>query len=179
MLKLQGNTIYLAVLEKEHCQILWEAYEYDETQMTEPLNIGHSVAKADDWFNEIQRLQGDKNVRLGIFLPDGTVIGDVALQDIDWRNRSCSVGLGIQKIEHRSKGYGSEAVRLMLAYGFNNLGLNRIWANTLETNIGAQKSLENVGFILEGRSRKAEYFAGRYFDKLHFGLLRDEDNEQN
>ena len=179
MLKLQGKTIYLAALEKEHCQILWEAYEYDETRMTEPLNIGHSVTKADDWFNEIQRLQGDKNVRLGIFLPDDTVIGDVALQDINWRNRSCSVGLGIQKIEHRSKGYGSEAVRLILAYGFNNLGLNRIWANTLESNIGAQKSLENVGFILEGRSRKAEYFAGRYFDKLHFGLLRDEYNEQN
>ena len=179
MLILQGKTIYLATLEKEHCQTLWDAYEYDETQITEPLNIGHSVTKADDWFNEIQRLQGDKNVRLGIFLPDGTVIGDVALQDIDWRNRSCSIGLGIQEIGHRSKGYGSEAVRLMLAHGFNNLGLSRIWANTLESNIGAQKSLEKVGFVLEGRSRKAEYFAGRYFDKLHFGLLRDEYNEQN
>jgi len=91
VLKLQGKTIYLTVLEKEHCQILWDAYEYDEDQMTEPLNIGHSVIKIDNWFDEIQRLQGNKNVRLGIFLPDGSVIGDVALQDIDWRNRSCSV----------------------------------------------------------------------------------------
>ena len=179
MLKLQGKTIYLSTLEKEHCHVLWDSFEYDEKQMTEPLNIGHSATKADDWFNEIQRLQGDKNVRLGIFLPDGIVIGDAALQDIDWRNRSCSIGLGIQKIEHRSVGYGSEAVRLMLAHGFNNLGLNRIWANTLESNVGAQKSLEKVGFVLEGRSRKVEYFAGRYFDKLHYGLLRDEYNEQN
>lgn len=178
MLKLQGEKVYLAALEKEHCQILWEAFEYDEKHRTEPLSIGHSVTKADGWFEEIQRLQGDRNVRLGIFLPDGTVIGDVALQDIDWRNRSCSVGLGIQKIEHRSKGYGSEAVGLMLEYGFNNLGLNRIWANTLEPNIGAQKSLEKAHFVLEGRSRKAEYFAGRYFDKIHYGLLRDEYNEK-
>ena len=178
MLKLQGEKIYLATLEKEHCRILWEAFEYDEKQLTEPLNIGHSITKADDWFDEIQRLQGNRNVRLGVFFPDGTVIGDVALQDIDWRNRSCSIGLGLQKIEHRSKGYGGEAVRLILEYGFNNLGLNRIWADTLESNIGAQKSLEKAHFRLEGRSRKAEYFAGRYFDKLHYGLLRDEYNEK-
>lgn len=178
MLKLQGEKIYLAALEKEHCRTLWEAFEYDSDNMTEPMNIGHSVVKADEWFDEIQRLQGNRNVRLGVFLPDGAVIGDVALQDIDWRNRSCSVGLGIQMIEQRSKGYGSEAVRLMLEYGFNNLGLHRIWANTLESNLGAQRSLEKTGFILEGRSRKAEYFAGRYYDKLHYGLLREEYNEQ-
>lgn len=173
MLQLKGKTIYLAALEKEHCKTLWETYGYDSDNMTEPLNIGHSVTKADDWFNEIQQLQGDKNVRLGVFLLDGTVIGDVALQNIDWRNRSCSIGLGIQKIENRSKGYGSEAVVLMLDYGFNNLGLNRIWANTLEPNVGARKLLEKTGFALEGCSRKAVYFAGRYFDKLHYGLLRD------
>ena len=178
MIKLQGESVYLATLEKEHCQILWEAFEYDEKNITEPLNIGHSVEKADDWFNEIQRLQGDGNVRLGIFLQNGKVIGDVALQDIDWRNRSCSIGLGIQMIEHRSKGYGSEAVRLMLEHGFNNLGLNRISANTLDANIGAQRMLKKLGFSKEGCSRNAVYFAGRYFDKLHYGFLRDEYNEK-
>lgn len=179
MLKLQGENIYLATLEKEHCQKLWESFEYDADALTEPLNIGHSSVKADDWFDEIQRLQGNKNVRLGIFLLNNEVIGDVALQDIDWRNRSCSVGIGIQQIKHRSHGYGSEAVRLMLEHGFNNLGLHRIWANTLESNIGAQRALEKVGFKNEGRSREAEYFAGRYFDKLHYGLLREEYNKKD
>lgn len=106
MLRLQGESVYLTTLEKEHCQILWEAFEYDEKNITESLDIGHSIEKAVDWFNEIQRLQGDRNVRLGIFL----------------RNRSCSIGLGIQMIEYRSKGYGRESVRLMLEHGFNNLG---------------------------------------------------------
>lgn len=62
-------------------------------------------------------------------------------------------------------------------HGFNNLGLNRIWANTLELNIGAQRLLERLGFSKEGCSRKAVYFAGRYFDKLHYGFLRDEYND--
>lgn len=95
MSKLQGKTIYLTTLEKHHCKILWESYEYDEKQITQQLNVGHSATKADIWFDEIQELQGKKNVRLGIFLLDDTVIGDVALQNIDWRNRSCSIGLGI------------------------------------------------------------------------------------
>ncbi|HAA26251.1 MAG TPA: hypothetical protein DCE11_09100 [Ruminiclostridium sp.] len=56
--------------------------------------------------------------------------------------------------EHRSKGYGTEAVMLMLDYGFNNLRIERITANTLEHNTGAQRSLEKCGFVLEGRERR-------------------------
>lgn len=48
MLTLRGENIYLSTLEKNHCQILWEANEYDVLNMTEPLNIGHSIVKADD-----------------------------------------------------------------------------------------------------------------------------------
>lgn len=176
MLKLIGNEIYLAVLEKEHCRQIWDDFEYDFDQMTEPLNIGHSRSKADEWFDEIQRDQGKKHIRLGVFLLDGLVIGDVALQDIDWRNRSCSVGLGISKSEHRSKGYGTEAVRILLEYGFNNLGLERITARTLEQNIGARRSLEKNGFIREGIERKAVYFAGRRWDRLYYAILREEYN---
>ena len=90
MLRLPSDNIYLAALEKEDCRKLWEDYEYDFQSATEHLNIGHSNTKADSWFEEIQQDQGIKHIRLGIFLLDGIVIGDVALQDIDWRNRSCS-----------------------------------------------------------------------------------------
>lgn len=173
-MKLKGKKIYLDVLEKEDCKRLWDDFEYDFEHLTEPLNIGHSVTKADAWFDEIQKDQGNRNIRLGIFLIDGSVIGDVALQEIDWKNRSCSIGLGIAKMSNRGKGFGSEAVRLLLDYGFNNIGLERIWANTLEQNKGAQCSLINNGFTLEGKERQAVYFAGKRWDRYHYGLLRDE-----
>jgi len=83
MLKLLGESVYLAVLEREHCKKLWDDFEYDYDSMSETLNIGHSNSKADLWFDEIQNDQGNKNIRLGVFLSDGTVIGDIALQDID------------------------------------------------------------------------------------------------
>ena len=173
-MKLQGEKIYLAMLERKDCKTLWNDFEYDFDNPTEEFNIGHSDEKADDWFDEIQKLQGSRNVRLGIYLNDGTVIGDVALQDIDRVNRKCSVGIGIAKIENRSKGYGREAVKLMLDYGFKYLGMERITANTLEINKGAQKVMERLGFTLEGRERKAIYLNGNKYDRLCYGILKEE-----
>jgi len=174
MMKLQGKNVYLAMLAREDCYALWENYEYDESCPAEELRIGHSPEKAYQWYDEIQQLQGERNVRLGIFLNDGSVIGDIALQDMDRVNRCCSVGMGIAKLEHRGRGYGQEAVRLMLDYGFTRLGMERITANTLDLNTGARRSLERCGFVLEGRERRAVYLNGEMHDRLCYAILREE-----
>jgi RimJ/RimL family protein N-acetyltransferase len=176
MVKLSGEKVILATLEREHCRKIWEETEYDFTNPTEPWNIGHSAEKADEWFDDIQKQQGNSNIRLGIFLPDGTVIGDIALQDIDWRNRSCSLGYGLSKLEYRNKGYATDAAKTLLEYGFNHLGFERISSSTQENNIGSQRVLEKCGFTLEGRERKAKYFLGKRHDRLIYGLLREEYN---
>lgn len=173
-MRLQGKDIYLAVLERKDCKILWNDFEYDFDNPSEEFNIGHSEEKSDDWFEDIQSLQGKVNVRLGIFLNDGTVIGDVALQNIDRHNRKCSVGIGIAKISNRLKGYGKQAIKLMLDYGFNYLGMERITANTLEINIYSRKALEKCGFVLEGTERKAVYLNGNKYDRLNFAVLKEE-----
>jgi RimJ/RimL family protein N-acetyltransferase len=179
MVKLQGKKIYLGTLEKENCKKLWEEFEYDFENITEQLNIGHSIEKSDEWFDQIKKDQGNSHIRLGIFLNNGTIIGDIALQDIDTKNRSCSIGMGLSKIEYRIKGYGKEAVKLILEYGFNNYGLERVSSNTLEINIPAQKSLEKMGFKLEGKERKAVYFGGKRYDRYVYGLLAEEYRNEN
>ena len=172
MLKLQAKDIYLTTLERADCKRIWQDYEYDFDHPSELLNLGHSAEKADVWFDEMQRDQGSKMVRLGIFLNDGTPIGDVALQDIDKGNRSCTLGMGITKLAYRGRGYGKQAVGLLLDYGFNQMGLDRISASTLEHNIAGQKSLEKLGFVLEGRERQAVYLFGRRYDRLKYGMLK-------
>jgi len=175
MVKLQGEGLYLAALERRDCRKLSEDAEHDFANPAEPLRVGHSVEKSDEWFDEIQkRLREKTAVELGIFLDDGTVIGDVALQDIDFANRSCSVGMGIAKIENRGKGYGGRALRLIVEYGFFEMGMERISADTLDANVSARKSLERLGFALEGCERKAAYFGGKKRDRLRFGLLAEE-----
>ena len=144
-MKLQEGDIYLDTLSREDCKTLWNDFEYDFDHPTEELNLGHSDEKANEWFDEIQKLQGNSNVRLGIFKNDGTVIGDVALQNIDRINRKCSIGMGIAKIENRSKGYGYQAAMLIMNYGFKYLkGLKPI----LWTLISGRRSLlKNAGSL--------------------------------
>lgn len=174
MVKLSGETIYLAALERADCRKLYEDFEFDFENQTETLHIGQSVEKSDDWYEDIQKSMFEKHIRLGIFKMNGDVIGDVALQDIDWQNRSCSLGMGMAKIENRNRGYGKQAVKLMLEYAFNNLGLERVTASTLDINISAQKSLEKLGFTLEGRERKAVIIGGARRDRLSYAMLRED-----
>lgn len=173
-MKLQETDIYLDTLSREDCRRLWCDFEYDFYNPTEELNLGLSEEKAENWFDEIQELQGNRNVRLGIFKNDNTVIGDVALQDIDRVNRKCSVGMGMAKKENRGKGYGRQAVMLMLNYGFRYLGMERITANTLDLNAGAQRLLEKCGFTLEGRERRSVYMNSEMHDRLNYAILKEE-----
>ena len=171
---LNGKDIVLAALTREDCRKIWEETEFDFAHPTEVPILGQSSENADKWFDEIQKDQGNRHVRLGICLKDGRVIGDVALQDIDRQNRSCSVGMGIARAQDRGKGYGKQALALILDYGFGILGLERIWASTSDLNAAAQECLINGGFTLEGTERHALWLLSAYHDRLIFGILREE-----
>jgi RimJ/RimL family protein N-acetyltransferase len=179
MVKLNGERIYLGTLEKEHYKKLREEFEYDFENITDQLDIGQSIEKTDEWFEQIKKEQGNSHVWLGIFLNNGTIIGNIHLHDIDKKNRSCYIGMKFSKLEYRNKGYGKEAVKLILEYGFNIYGMERISATTLETNISAQKSLEKSGFKLEGTERKAVYIGGKRLNKYRYGLLVEEYRNKN
>lgn len=173
MVTLQGKGCYLAALEREDCRKIWRDTEYDFTHPVEPFSFG-SAESADAWFEEIERLQNRQNIRLGIFLPGGEVVGDAALQEIDYYHRTASVGVGLAKLAHRGKGYGSQATRLLLMYGFCQLGLERITAATLDVNTIAQRALLTCGFTLEGTERSAVYFNAERHDRLHYAVLAAE-----
>ena len=71
-------------------------------------------------------------------------------------------------------GYATDAVRTLVAYGFEHLDLHRAWASTLAHNTAARRVLEKCGFRREGVDREAVYIAGRRHDSLRYGLLRTE-----
>lgn len=174
MIELRGEKIILHTLEREHCRELWEAYEPADPVPTEPLNPGLSVEGADKWFEQIQAKQGKEQVYLGVFTPDGEVIGDIQLSNIDWRHRTASIGLSIARRADRGRGYGRDATVTLLRYAFRHLDLHRVSAAIATHNAAAQRVLETCGFVQEGRARGAIYCAGRRYDQLGYGLLREE-----
>jgi RimJ/RimL family protein N-acetyltransferase len=176
MIELRGKRVVLRTLEREDCRALWAAYEPEEPAPTEPLNPGLSVEGAERWFEEMQAKQGKEQLYLGIW-HDDELVGDAQLAEIDWRHRTATVGAGIAKRSQRGKGYGSDATRTLARYAFDELDLYRLNAATHEANVGAQKALTRCGFVLEGRQREAIRAAGRRWDRLLYGLLRDEAPE--
>jgi RimJ/RimL family protein N-acetyltransferase len=126
MVKLTGERVYLAALERAHCRTLVEDFEYDFENPAEPLDICCSLEDAENWYDDIRRdIVLGKHIRFGVFLLSGTVIGDAALQNIDQKNRKCDIGLGFSKIEYRNRGYGAEAVMLALEYALTEATARR------------------------------------------------------
>jgi [ribosomal protein S5]-alanine N-acetyltransferase len=76
--------------------------------------------------------------------------------------------------DHWGLGYATEAARAIVAFGFTELKLHRIWSWCVADNVGSANVLRKVGMQPEGRLRENEWYKGRYWDTLLFGVLDTE-----
>jgi RimJ/RimL family protein N-acetyltransferase len=102
------------------------------------------------------------------------IIGVIGCYDIIWTSGVATFFIGIGDSNNAGKGNGSEAIKLFLDYGFNELNLYRIQLNVIEYNEKAIKVYERIGFKREGTYRKFVLREGKRFDLYLYGLLRDE-----
>jgi RimJ/RimL family protein N-acetyltransferase len=107
-------------------------------------------------------------------LEDDCLIGFVVLHSIGWSNQSAMLTIGIGDPAYRSRGYGRDALRLILNYAFNELNLYRVGLTVMAYNAAAIRAYERAGFTREGAARSAVQRAGARHDLLYFGILRDE-----
>lgn len=75
---------------------------------------------------------------------------------------------------HWGNGYATEAASTMVAYGFEELRVHRVSSWCIADNVRSARVLEKLGLRLEGRLRQKEFFKGRWWDHLVFGMLEDE-----
>ena len=109
---------------------------------------------------------------------DDRLIGKAAVQWIEWTNGNGFLQLGIGAAEERHKGYGTQALRLLLRFAFAELNLFRVSAIVPEYNEGAIALLKKFGFVQEVCRRQSLERDGRRWDLLVFGLLYDEWRNQ-
>ncbi len=103
----------------------------------------------------------------------GENVGVVNLNSVDERNGTFSIGMQIDR-DHRGKGYGTAAMRLVLRYAFFERRLHKYNGSVLEGNIPSATMLKKVGCREEGRRRQTVYTDGRYWDEILYGLTYDE-----
>ena len=105
---------------------------------------------------------------------DDKHIGNVALDNINYINRTAELTIVIGDKSCWRKGWGKEASRLICDHGFFVLNLNRIACGTFESNVGMRNLAQYLGMIEEGRRRLAVYKLGRYVDVIEYGVLKEE-----
>jgi RimJ/RimL family protein N-acetyltransferase len=142
----------------------------------------YSQAEEDAWFERMLSLPADEHL-MAIELREGAVataqdtwklIGSIGFFRIDWRNRASEFGINIGEKNHWNQGYGTEAVRLLVKFGFETLNLHRIFLRVLDSNPRAIRAYEKAGFTHEVRMRQAEFRSGKYIDMLVMSILRPE-----
>lgn len=105
-------------------------------------------------------------------------IGKALIEMIDWTNSNGFLRLGIGETQQRRKGYGSQALQMLLRFAFNELNLYRVTAVVPAYNEGAIRLFQKFGFVEEVRRRKAIQRDGEVWDIVSFGLLNAEWREQ-
>lgn len=137
--------------------------------------IPYSVRQITEWYEKYFLEPAPNEYHFTIHTRDvGRLVGDIELDGISWPNRECYVGISIGDPEDWGKGYGTDAMRIILKYAFTELNLRHVSLNTFEYNPRAIRSYEKAGFCHEGRVRKYLNRNGRRWDLLYMGILYEE-----
>ncbi|MGI8680585.1 MAG: GNAT family N-acetyltransferase [Mycobacteriales bacterium] len=105
---------------------------------------------------------------------DGRLVGTCKLWGIDEYNRNAHIGIKLGAESDRGKGFGRDALALLVRYGFWYRGLHRLQLETFADNTAMRRCAERVGFTEEGRLRESGWAAGRFGDDVIYGLLATE-----
>ncbi len=163
----------------------WEGYYYNrfdtegrrrvncvvELPPTEQEAVGF-VEKFKDYSTQQERIM------LTVVNKNNENVGAINLNSIDERNGTFSIGLQIDR-DHRSKGYGTAAMRILMRYAFFERRLNKYYGHVLEGNIPSATMLKKLGCVKEGRRSQMYYISGKYHDAILFGLTKEEFIDTN
>lgn len=172
-----GKMVRLRAVEREDIPrfVRW----LNDPEVIENLltNSPLSHAMEEKWFDhqlEIPPTQGQVLAIEALSNGEWVHIGNCGLHNIEAVNRCAEFGIFIGDKSFWNQGLGTEATRLMVKHGFEDLNLNSIYLNVYVTNPRAIKAYEAAGFVKEGVLREAAFKNGHYIDVILMSILHSE-----
>ena len=170
--KLVGDRIYLSPRNSEDIEIFTKWL--NDFEVSDYIGRSAMLTSIDA---EREYLQNNVNLEATfviVTLEENKMIGTVSIENINHINRKGTLGIFIGDKEYRDKGYGTEAIKLILEYGFKYLNLNNIKLDLMEFNERAYACYKKCGFKEYGRRRKSNYLNGKYYDTISMDILAEE-----
>ena len=125
-----------------------------------------------DWITNASK-NGDVNFAI-VEKKTDELIGNCSLMKLDRINRRCTIGIFIGDEENRNKGYGVEALELLLNYAFNFQNMHNINLCVFSFNERAIKCYKKIGFKEYGRRHEVYFLDGKYYDIVEMEILEDD-----
>jgi len=171
---LTGDRVVLRPIERPDLPRLWELVE--DIEVAALFSAGPVVlASLAQWEARFEQEAANPRTDQAWFAieVESQLIGQAGLQRIDHFNQRCELGIALGK-EYWGKGFGQEAVRMLIEYAFTHLHMNRVSLHVLAEDARAVGAYLKAGFREEGRLRRAAWFRGRFHDELVMSVLQEE-----
>ncbi|MEA1993825.1 MAG: GNAT family protein [Euryarchaeota archaeon] len=170
---LAGERIYLRPVEQEDVLYIHRWLNDPEIRTLEGELFPRSISEEKEWLEKTYK----DNSKLWFIIAlrkNDKVIGDCGLLRIDYTWRTADLSMSIGEKDEWNRGYGTEAMYILLEYGFKTLNLHRVGVGVFEFNKRAIKTYEKVGFRREGVLRDGYYCDSTYHDVILMSILEDE-----
>lgn len=178
---LYGTHIRLRAIEREDLPRFVRWFNDPEVRRNLQLIVPLGLPQEEEWFKGILQRPVEEQPLVIEIHQEGTwlPVGNAGFFSIRNSDRAAEIGISIGEKTCWDKGYGSEAVRLLLKFGFNELNLNRIFLRVYETNLRGIRSYEKAGFKVDGRLRQDRFMDGKYIDVFIMSVLKSEWKEES
>jgi RimJ/RimL family protein N-acetyltransferase len=176
---LEGETTRLRALELDDVdrEFAW----VNDREVVEHLNLVYPMSRAteQEWAERASRYKTYGHAMFAIEIAEtGEHIGNCGLHNADPVHRTAELGVLIGAKEHWGRGYGFDALRTLITFGFRGMNLRRIWLRVDENHPRGVSLYERLGFKREGALRGAHWSLGRPVDDRTMGILREESDAQ-
>lgn len=173
---LEGTDIYLRLMEEGDTELIirWRNTDFVRRNFIYQKPFTRQGHEA--WIREM--IDTGKAVQFIICAKNtGKPMGSVYLRDIDENHRKAEYGIFIGEREATGKGFGTQAAKLMIRYGFEELNLHKLMLRVLAENIPARKSYEKAGFVEEAYLKDEVFLENCYKDVIYMAVIREEKTE--
>ncbi|MEJ2248109.1 MAG: GNAT family protein [Candidatus Lokiarchaeota archaeon] len=171
---LEGEEIDLVPNNLEHIKLYAKWMNDEQVRHFARNPVPHTIEEIKKWFEPSEE-RFTEHISFEVWhKKDKKPIGTGGFSHINWINRNANIFLSIGESEYWSKGIGTEATKLLVKYGFEELNLHKIYAGIYEPNKGSWSVAEKVGFIQEATLREEIYVDGKYEDVRKYYLIKNE-----
>ncbi|OUS00679.1 GNAT family N-acetyltransferase [Flavobacteriales bacterium 33_180_T64] len=163
MITLKGTHIYLRALEPEDLEFIHEIENNQDIWEISNTITPYSKFLIKQYLEQAHKdIFEVKQLRLVICNYNNVALGMIDLFDFDFKNRRAGVGILIKDFEQRQKGFGKEALQLLINYCKSHLDLHQLYCNISENNNSSLKLFTNKGFDIIGLKKDWNYVNGTY-----------------